>query len=228
MLHAILTASFLVLPLVLRDEAGVASGDHWEVYLPVMFTSVLVMLPFIFLAERSGRIKPVFLGAIIVLMCAELGLYLMPPTLLNVIVLLIIMFAAFNLLEAMLPSLVSRVAPVDCRGTAMGFYSSSQFLGAFLGGSLGGLLQGMLGLHGVFMCAALGALIWVLVAATMSSPLKLSNYIYRTGTLDPGQVSALSRQLSALAGVAEAVVVAEEGVAYLKVDKRVFDEAALP
>jgi MFS family permease len=228
MLHAILTASFLALPLVLRDEAGVASGDHWEIYLPVMATSVLIMLPFIFLAERGGRIKAVFLGAIIVLMCAETGLYLMPPAVLNVVVLLTILFAAFNLLEATLPSLVSRVAPVDCRGTAMGFYSSSQFLGAFLGGSLGGLLQGLLGLHAVFLCAALGALMWLVVAATMSPPAKLSNYIYRTGALDPGQVSALSRQLTALAGVAEAVVVAEEGVAYLKVDKRLFDEAALP
>jgi len=228
MLHAILTASFLALPLVLRDEAGVASADHWEIYLPVMATSVLIMLPFIFLAERGGRIKAVFLGAIIVLMCAEAGLYLMPPALLNVVVLLTILFAAFNLLEATLPSLVSRVAPVDCRGTAMGFYSSSQFLGAFLGGSLGGLLQGMLGLHAVFLCAALGALVWLAVAATMSPPAKLSNYIYRTGALDPKQVSALSRQLTTLAGVAEAVVVGEEGVAYLKVDKRVFDEAALP
>jgi MFS family permease len=228
MLHAILTASFLALPLVLRDEAGVAAGDHWKVYLPVLAISVLAMLPFIILAERRGRVKAVFLGAITVLLCAESGLYLLPPTLVNMVVLLVVLFAAFNLLEAMLPSLVSRVAPVDCRGTAMGFYSSAQFLGAFLGGSVGGLLQGWLGLHSVFLCAALGGLVWLALAAGMSPPAKLSNYIYRTGVVDPDQVSVLSRQLTALAGVAEAVVVAEEGVAYLKVDKRVFDEAVLP
>ncbi|MGD2138098.1 MAG: MFS transporter [Gammaproteobacteria bacterium] len=228
MLHAILTASFLALPLILRDEAGVAAGDHWQIYLPVLAVSVLIMLPFIILAERGGRVKPVFLGAIGVLLCAETGLYLLPPVLTNVVVLLVIMFAAFNLLEATLPSLVSRVAPVDCRGTAMGFYSSAQFLGAFLGGSLGGLLQGLLGLHGVFLCAALGALVWLIVAAGMSPPAKLSSYIYRMGVLDPDHVEGVSRQLAGLAGVAEVVVVAEEGVAYLKVDKRVFNEAVLP
>ena len=225
-LHTILTASFLALPLVLRDEAGIASSNHWKVYLPVLVTSVLLMLPLIIQAERKGHTKPVFLFAIALLVVAELGLYFVPVSVTSMVVLLVVMFTAFNLLEAMLPSLVSRVAPVDCRGTAMGFYSSSQFLGTFLGGMLGGILQGMYGLHVIFLFAALGAMVWWLLATGMKPPAKLSSYIYKIG--DTADAEQLTRQLTGLAGVTEVVVAAEEGVAYLKVDKKVFDESALP
>jgi len=227
-LHTILTASFLALPLVLRDEAGIASANHWKVYLPVLVTSVLLMLPLIIQAERKGHTKPVFLFAIALLIVAELGLYFVPVSVASMVVLLVVMFTAFNLLEAMLPSLVSRVAPVDCRGTAMGFYSSSQFMGTFLGGSLGGILQGMYGLHVIFLFAALGALVWWLLAAAMKAPAKLSSYIYKIAVAVPVDTEQLTRQLAGLAGVAEVVVAAEEGVAYLKVDRKVFDESLLP
>jgi MFS family permease len=227
-LHAILTASFLALPLVLRDEAGIASSDHWKVYLPVLVCSVLAMLPLIIQAERKGHIRVVFLFAIALLMLAELGLYFLPVTVAGVLVLLVALFTAFNLLEAMLPSLVSRVAPVDCRGTAMGFYSSSQFLGTFLGGMIGGVLQGMFGLHVIFLFAASGALVWWLLATAMKPPAKLGSYIYRITATAPADSEQLTRQLAGIVGVAEVVVAPDEGVAYLKVDKKVFDESALP
>jgi MFS family permease len=228
MLHAILTASFVVLPLVLRDEAGLAASDHWQVYLPVLVCSVLAMLPLIIQAERKGRVKPVFLFAIGLLLAAELGLFLVPVSVFSIVALLFVFFTAFNLLEATLPSLISRVAPVDCRGTAMGIYSSSQFFGAFLGGTLGGLLHGRFGLHAVFIVAAAGALAWLLLALSMTPPAKLSSYIYRLDAGFDGDTAALARRLADSAGVAEAVVVPEEGVAYLKVDRQVFDAASLP
>jgi len=228
MLHTILTASFVVLPLVLRDEAGLASDHHWLVYLPVLVCSVIAMLPLIIQAERKGHLKPVFLFAIAMLVVAETGLYLVPVSVASMVVLLFVFFTAFNLLEATLPSLISRVAPVDCRGTAMGVYSSSQFFGAFLGGALGGWLHGRFGLHAIFICTALGALLWLLLALSMKPPAMLSSYIYRLDPAFDGNVAALSSRLAAMAGVAEVVVVAEEGVAYLKVDRRVFDDASLP
>jgi len=229
MLHTILTASFVVLPLVLRDEAGIAASHHWMVYLPVLVCSVLAMLPLIIQAERKGHIKPVFLFAIALLIVAELGLFFMPVSVVSVVFMLFVFFTAFNLLEAMLPSLVSRVAPADCRGTAMGFYSSSQFGGVFLGGSLGGVLHGLYGLHAIFIVSAGGALLWLLLALSMSRPEKLGTYIYKIAvTEDAVDAAELSRQLTGLAGVAEAVVVIEEGVAYLKVDKQQFDESTLP
>ena len=227
-LHAILTASFVVMPLVLRDEAGLAADSHWKVYLPVLVCSVLAMVPFILLAERRGHVKPVLLGAIGVLGLAELGMYLLSPTLITVVILLFVFFTAFNLLESMLPSLISRVAPLDCRGTAMGFYSSSQFLGAFLGGALGGLAHGWLGLHGVFVCTALLALLWLLLAQPMQPPRKLSSYIHKVDVIDQTDADRLSGVLAGIAGVAEAVVIPGEGVAYLRVDKRVFDASRLP
>jgi MFS family permease len=227
-LHMILTATFVVMPLELRDEVHFAASRHWEIYLPVMVCSVLAMVPFIIQAERNGRIKPVMLGAIALLCLAELGLYGLPVSLVDVAFLLFLFFVAFNLLEAMLPSLISRVAPLDCRGTAMGIYSSSQFLGAFLGGALGGLVHGRFGLHAVFLFTALGALLWLLIAASMKAPRRLSSFIHKVEVKDQAEAERLSRQLSGIAGVAEAVVIASEGVAYLRVDKQVFDEAALP
>jgi MFS family permease len=227
-LHMILTATFVVMPLVLRDEAGLAASRHWEVYLPVMFFSVLAMVPFIIYAERRGQMKPVLLGAVALMTLAELGLYELPVTLIDVGLLLFLFFTAFNLLEAMLPSLISRAAPLDCRGTAMGFYSSSQFLGAFLGGSIGGLVHGRFGVHGVFLFTALGALLWLLVAASMTPPRHLASFIHKVTARDQAEAERLSQQLTGIAGVAEAVVVPGEGVAYLRVDKRVFDESTLP
>ena len=228
MLHVVLTATFVVMPLVLRDEAGLASVHHWKLYLPVLVVSVLAMLPLIIQAERKGHTKAVLLFAIGLLALAELGLYLVPVSIVSMVVLLIVFFTAINLLEAMLPSLVSRIAPVDCRGTAMGVYSSSQFLGVFLGGTVGGVLQGLSGIHAVFLMAGLGTLVWLVLAVFMRSPARLSTFLYRIDTAMPGGAMALSRQLSALQGVSEVVVVEEEGVAYLKVDKQLFNESSLP
>jgi MFS family permease len=227
-LHTILTASFVVLPLVLRDTIGLAAVDHWKLYLPVLAGSVLAMIPFILLAGRGGLLKPVFLGAIIVLGLAEFGLYQIFPTLTGVVVLLIVFFTAFNLLEAMLPSLVSRVAPGDCRGTAMGFYSSAQFFGAFLGGSLGGLVQGRFGLPAVFLFAALAVVAWLVLALPMKPPRKLGSYIYKVEVADQAGADRLARELAGIAGVAEVVIVLEDGLAYLKVDRQVFSESGLP
>ncbi len=226
MLHTILTASFVVLPLILRDEAGIAAASHWKVYLPVLLCSVVAMLPLIIQAERKGHTRPVFLFAIALLVVAELGLLLLPVSVASVVFMLFVFFTAFNLLEAMLPSLISRVAPADCRGTAMGFYSSAQFAGVFLGGALGGVLHGLYGLHAIFLVSAAGAVLWLLLAFSMSRPEKLSSYIYKIATAE--DAAGLSRRLAALAGVTEVVVIAEEGVAYLKVDKQLFDESQLP
>ena len=227
-LHAILTGSFVVLPLILRDEAGVLAADHWRIYLPVLVCSVLAMLPLIILAERRGHTRAVFLAAILLMFFALTGLYALPVSVTGVVGMLLVFFTAFNLLEAMLPSLVSRVAPVDCRGTAMGFYSSAQFMGAFAGGVLAGWVQGRVGLHGFFLIAALATLAWLLLALTMVPPAKLSNYVYSLDGQDTVDSDALAHKLRGLAGVAEAVVVAEEGVAYLRIDRKVFDEATLP
>ncbi|MDD3449981.1 MAG: MFS transporter [Gammaproteobacteria bacterium] len=226
-LHLLLTASFTVVPLALRDFAGLASGYHSFVYLGVMGGSLLVMVPAIILAEKKRRIKTVFLAAVALIAFAELGLWRLHGSLFAIVVALFAFFAAFNILEATLPSLVSKVAPPDSKGTAMGFYSSSQFLGAFIGGAMGGWLHGRYGIEGVFLGSAVVAALWWLVAVGMRHPSYLSSYLLRIGPVDDAQARLLSERLAGVAGVAEAVVVAEDQTAYLKVDRSRLDEEAL-
>lgn len=225
-LHLLLTATFVAVPLALRN-AGLASDRHWEVYLPALLFSMAAIVPFIILAEKHRQLKPVFLGAILILALAECGLLVLHDTVLESAALLLAFFTAFNLLEATLPSLIAKMAPPDAKGTAMGIYSSSQFLGAFAGGTLGGWLRGLFGLSGVFAFAASAALTWLLVAWTMRNPRYLSSYLLRVRPHDEAAAQTLTQRLSQIPGVAEAVVVAAEGMAYLKVDRSQLDEPAL-
>jgi predicted MFS family arabinose efflux permease len=170
-LHMVLTATFVVLPLVLRDGVGMAPHSHSLIYLPLLVLSVLAMVPFILFAERRRKLKPVFLGAVAILGLAQLGLFRFQDSLVGLVAMLFLFFTAFNLLEATLPSWVSRVAPADRKGSAMGVYSSSQFLGAFVGGMLGGWVHGRLGTGATFLMGALLVGLWLLVAMGIEAPL---------------------------------------------------------
>ncbi len=225
-LHMVLTALFLSFPLMLRDQ-GLAVEDHWQVYLPVMTLAMGSMVPFIIIAEKRSKMKPIFLGAISALALSLFALYFSADSFYGLIAGLFIFFTAFNLLEASLPSLISKIAPAESKGTAMGVYTSSQFIGAFLGGILGGWVHAVLGLEAVFLAAAFGVLLWLLVASGMAKPSHLTNSLLRVGTVDESEASLLVDQLLALPGVEEAVVIAEEGVAYLKVDSKTVDREAL-
>lgn len=225
-LHMLLTATFVAVPLALRD-AGLINTQHWHVYLPALLVSMVVIIPLIILAEKYRRLKVVFIGAVLTLALTEFGLLNLHETVLEMTLLLLVFFSAFNLLEATLPSLIAKMAPPDAKGTAMGIYSSSQFLGAFVGGALGGWLRGLFGLKGVFAFTTIGALAWLVVAWTMANPRYLSSYLLSVGNIDDQQAQHLTSQLRAVPGVAEVVVVATEGMAYLKVDRRSLDEMAL-
>ncbi len=169
-LHAILTASFLAVPAVLGAAFGVGTNHEWMIYLPVLVVSVALMVPAVILAERGGRMKEVFIAAIVVLLASVLVLGFAGHDIVAVLVTLTLFFAAFNAMEAMLPSLVSRFAPPDAKGTAMGLYSSLQFLGIFAGGAIGGLAASLAGPRGVFVFTALVALAWLATAIAMPRP----------------------------------------------------------
>ncbi|MGH8283453.1 MAG: MFS transporter, partial [Gammaproteobacteria bacterium] len=213
--HAILTASFLSVPFVLK-QVGINLHDQWFVYLPVLVVSVLFMVPLIIMAER-GRMKPVFLGSVALLAVSQLLLLFTHTSLPLVLLAILVFFTAFNLLESTLPSLISRVAPAEAKGTAMGVYSSAQFFGIFVGGALGGWLQGVWGLSGVFgLCAVLAGL-WWLSALFMRPPGRVSSRVLRVQVQDESAASRLAEELRKIPGVLEAVVVPAEGVAYLRV-----------
>lgn len=226
-LHLLLTASFVVLPVALQDNAGLAVEKHGYLYLVVLALSVVAMVPMIILAEKRGLMKPVFLGAVLLIGIAELVLWQWHGSFLSIALALLLFFAAFNILEASLPSLISRMVRPDSKGTAMGVYSSSQFLGAFVGGAAGGWLHGAYGLEGVFLAGAALVAVWLVVASGMQPPRKLRSVLVHVGAMGPDQARLLATRLSAIRGVAEAVVVHEEEVAYLKVDSSHFDESAL-
>jgi len=218
-LHCIMTATFVVLPVVL-ESAGLPGARHWEIYLPVLAASVAVMGPLIVLGERPGRARPVFLAAIALIVLAQLGLVAAGGQLFVVAVLLLLFFSGFNVLEATLPAHISRLAPAAHKGTAMGVYSSAQFLGAFAGGVLAGALQQFAGIAAVFGALAAIAVAWLLVSRSMPRAIDHASVLVR---LDGRGSDGLADRLAGLDGVEEAVVVAEEGVAYLKVDRQRFD-----
>jgi MFS family permease len=222
-LHAMLTAGFLVLPALLQAQLHVSTSSQWLVYLPILLLSVVVMVPAIIVAEKHRCMKGVFLGAITALAASQWMLAVGDGSKYVVLAALTLFFSAFNIMEATLPSLITKISPARAKGTASGVYSSSQFLGIFVGGVVGGWVQQRVGGEAVFLCAGALAVLWLLVAATMRQPSYLVTRLLRLGpAVDTGQLSAALRLLP---GVAEVVVVAEEHLAYLKVDSKVFDNA---
>lgn len=221
-LHLILTASFVVVPLLLR-EASLPVVDHWIVYLPVLLVSMLAIVPFIIVAEKKRKIRQVFLGAITIVLAGTAGLAMLHDGVVTIAAFLFLFFCGFNLLEATLPSMVSKIAPAILKGTAMGVYSTSQFLGAFAGGTAGGWLYGEFGAAAVLLMCAGVAGVWLGIARSMKNPAHLSSLLLNVGSLDPQQAEQMSARICEVEGVAEAVVLADDGVAYLKVDRSLLD-----
>lgn len=222
-LHLILTSSFVAVPQILVQKVDMPSADHWMIYLGVMATAFIVMIPFIIIAEKKRRMKQIFTGAIVVLVLALWELAFVESTLTSIVIGLFLFFLAFNLLEASLPSLVAKIAPPDKKGTAMGVYTSFQFMGAFVGGVSGGWLYEYGGGESVFIFDAIVAVVWVVLAVTMKNPRYLSSHMLNVGEINEAQARHLVAQLTQIKGVAEAVVIAEDGVAYLKVDSHAVD-----
>jgi len=226
-LHMVLMATFVAFPLMLQDQAGLASEDHWKLYLPVFLLSVVFMVPFIIVAETRRRMKSVFVGAIGVLAIAELNLVFGGESVWHLALSMVVFFTAFNLLEASLPSLVAKTSPADRKGTAMGIYSSSQFLGAFIGGALGGITYQAAGAQGVYLMCSFALLLWLLLAYTMKNPRYVSTYLLKIGKIDESQVNQMVSALVSVQGVAEAIIEPDEGIAYLKVELHALDKDTL-
>lgn len=225
-LHALLMASFIALPLALIEQGGLPKEEHWWVYLVALFVGFFAMLPFIIYGEKKRQMKRVFIGALSVLLLSELFFWWFGQSLIFLVIGTIVFFTAFNLLEATLPSLISKIAPAGAKGTAMGVYSTSQFLGAALGGMLGGWLFTVGGASLVFAgCAALAAL-WLIFAANMQEPPYVTSMrlpVSPAAMQDTQWLTALSSQ----AGVMDAVLVAEEAAVYVKFDTQIIDRASV-
>ena len=225
-LHAMLTASFVVLPLLMRD-AGLVPDQHWKVYLPVFVVSMAAIIPFVIVAEKKRKMKAVFIGAIATLVLADLGLMQFSSSLIGIIGFLWLFFTGFNLLEATLPSLVSKTASADLRGTAMGVYSTSQFLGAGMGGGIGGWCYGQMGASGVFLFCAIAAFSWFLLSLSMKPPRYWANLLISLESISEPAANDFVTEMLKLKGVEDVTLHYNEGVVYLKVDNQQLDKNQL-
>ena len=176
-LHVVLYAMFVIVPPMMVD-AGLELSAHWKLYLPVVLLSFLVMIPPILYVDRRNAPKPVMIGAVTLLVAVEAAFGAMDKGLSTLAALMLGFFISFNVLEALLPSLVSRIAPAEGRGVAIGVYNTTQTLGVAFGGALGGWVAKHFGAAAVFgLCAAL-SIVWLVVVAGMRPiPLRASRAV---------------------------------------------------
>lgn len=225
-LHAILMSVFMQVPFILRDN-GLDAAQHWQIYLPVMLIAFALMVPPIIIAEKKSKMKQVFMGAIALATLGQILILSLQHSLWGVGIALLLFFTAFNVLEASLPSLISKIAPLAAKGTAMGVYSSVQFLGAFFGAAMGGLLMQHFGHDAILYFAIVLLLLWLAVASTMRPPAAVRTRLYKLPVLDETAARALQQGLAQLRGVREVLVVEAEQMACIKVEMSGFDEVAV-
>lgn len=225
-LHAAQMAMFVVVPFALKQSLAVE--QHWQVYLPVVLISFVLMIPAIIVAEKRGRMKPVFVGAVALMLLAQLLLaWSLTSSFWGVVLALLLYFIAFNTLEASLPSLVSKIAPPEAKGTAMGVYNTAQALGLFVGGVVGGGLAQHYGFAATFVFCALLMVAWLIVAMTMTPPPRVKTQMFHVGALDAVRAQHLASQLTVFTGVEAVTVLPEEGAVLLKVSQLGWDEAGV-
>tara|TARA_R110002167_G_scaffold69854_1_gene196765 strand:+ start:290 stop:1582 length:1293 start_codon:yes stop_codon:yes gene_type:complete len=224
-LHAILMAIFVAVP-GMFEEQGLPRDDHWLVYLPVMVVAFIAMVPLIIVAETRNKMREVFLFGIASMMLVLAVAVYLGQLFIPLIIIVTLFFVAFNLMEASLPSLVSKTVYPGGKGTAMGVYSTFQFFGAFCGGAIGGGLLGRWGSGAVFAGAAVLAGAWLVVAWGMIVPPKSESLIvnWQFGTWD---AAGIRREFLAMPGALDITVLESERIAYLRVGSD-FDPENLP
>ncbi|GIU52582.1 MFS transporter [Shewanella sp. KT0246] len=216
-LHLVLTAVFVALPLDLVD-AGLVKEKHWMLYFPAFIGAFFLMVPLIIIGVKRNNTKTMFQISLMIMMLALAAMGFYADNLWVLSGAVVLFFTGFNYLEASLPSLIAKFCPMGDKGSAMGVYSTSQFLGAFCGGMLGGGAYQLVGASGVFFVALALMFVWLLLTIGMEKPVLLKSYTLEAEAKDRNHAQDMATQLSQLAGVAEAIVVIEEKAAYLKVD----------
>ena len=223
-LHAAQMAMFVIVPVALFEAGGLSASEHWKVYLPVLLGSFVFLVPAIIHAEKHGRMKQVFVAAVAVMLLAQISFSQAMGHFVGIVAALFAYFVAFNILEASLPSLISKVAPPEAKGTAMGVYNTSQALGLFFGGTVGGWLAKGWGNSAVFVFCAVLMGLWLVLAKGMRPPLRVKTQMFHIGQIDEAQAQKLAAHLTVFAGVESVTVLSDEGVVMLKVSQMGWDE----
>ena len=231
-----LTACFVTLPKQFI-ASGLALDHHWQLYLPTLLGSFFLMVPFMIFAMKKQQEKPMFSAAVALLTLALFSLWLLPTGLWSLILSVVLFFTAFNYLEATMPSMLSRLAPAGVKGSAMGIYSSSQFLGAFAGGIIGGGVASIYGEQSIFLVMGLVSLFWLVLSFGMQKLKKSKSFSFTTNINTQEKIDEISELLINMPGIIEATLVQDEiknnnkeknhAVAYLKVDEKLVDLLAI-
>ena len=224
-LHAAQMALFTALPFAMT-QLGLEKIQHWKVYLPSTVAGLVVMVPLIIIGETRNRLKQVFILGIVCIAAAQIGLLSGMHSVWLITVYLIVYFIGFNVLEASLPSMVSKIAPSDLKGTAMGVYNTMQSVGLFAGGAAGGLLFQKYGFVGVFAFCSTLMLLWLVLAVLSPAPKPVKNLSYPVGSVWQGNQEGLYRALSELEGVEDISFSFDRQTVYIKVLQKGFDQAA--
>lgn len=217
-LHMALTACFIILPTRLV-QGGLAVEHHWHIYLPALLGSFFLMVPFMIFAIKRQKEKQMFAASVLLMTTALFMLWYLPNSMTSLITLVVAFFVAFNYLEATMPSMLSKLAPAGVKGSAMGIYSSSQFLGAFTGGALGGVISLHFGESAIFIVMALLTFTWFVVSLGMKPLKKSKSFSFSTSIASEEKADEISELIINMPGVLEATVVHSDSVAYLKVDE---------
>ena len=226
-LHMVMTANFTVLPLLFKNQMNIESASHWKIYLPVFALSFIFALPLIIIAEKYQKIKPLLIGTVATLILAQLGLSFGLETSYLLLASFLMFFISFNFLEAIQPSLVAKYSSVSNKGTAMGIFSTWQFMGIFVGGITGGFLLEHNSQSAVFLFGGCAALVWLAAAISLPKPHFYKSQLVKLSPLMLQDSQATTIALYEVKGIKEVAIAIEEGVAYLKVDKKELDETAL-
>jgi predicted MFS family arabinose efflux permease len=220
-LHGAQMAMFMVVPFSIKNSTGMNENTHWQIYLPVLVLSFILMVPAIIYAEKKAKLKPVFISAVALMLLTQIAFMFSLGSLWGIVATLFSYFVAFNILEASLPSLISKMAPVAAKGTAMGIHNTAQSFGMFLGAALGGWLSHRYGNAMVFVfCAAL-MLIWFGLALGMQAPpsVKTKMFHIQEGYNDE-QAAKLVQDIRAMDGVYEVVAIPSETMLMVKLENQ--------
>lgn len=219
--HAILTSTFVAIPLIFH-RLEISMSAQSMVALPLIILAFAMSILMIMMAEVRRKIKHIFIACVFILLLSEIGCWLTEDVVSGLVFFLFLFFAAFCTLEALLPSMVSKVAPAGLRGTAMGLYATNQFLGIFIGGLLAGWLAQYYAVSVIFLANGFLLLFWLLIAVLMKAPRYLTTYIFPLSFPYPTREQCLT-----ILGVVDAAVCTDEGVIYLKIDKDICDVSTL-
>lgn len=224
--HFILTATFFIVPQLLQNN--ITTGHltaAWHFYLPLLLFAFLLMVPFIIFAEKKQLIKPVFLMSVIAIATCQMLLVFYAENWVSFCILMLIYFVGFNILEASLPSLISKQANPESKGTAMGVYSSCQFLGIFAGGVMAGVTYPLGGMTLLFAANAMVGWIWFFTAFSMQPNVYQTTLMVQ---IPPNMTSytEMKAQLAALPGVCHVVFAEEQGVIYLRVNRAAYQSGS--